>query len=152
MRISARADYAIRALVELAADDGTPLTCEAIASAQDIPYRFLKAVLRDLRRVGLVRSQRGCEGGYWIGRPAARIPLAEVVLAVDGELVGVHGAGPDGPRYAPPAHRIAGVWEAVRARTEEILSGVTIGDLLTDEPGADAAALLHVGAGTAPAT
>src|SRR3569833_3551198 len=96
MRISAKADYAIRALVELAADSGRPLACESIAASQRIPFRFLKAVLRDLRRVGLVRSQRGCEGGYWLGRPAAGITLADVVNAVDGELMTVHGERVDG--------------------------------------------------------
>jgi Rrf2 family protein len=142
MRISARADYAIRALVELAADTDRPLTCEGIASSQAIPYRFLKAVLSDLRRVGLVRSQRGCEGGYWLGREAREITLADVVSAVDGGLMSVHGEDPDGLGYPEPAQRIAGVWEAIRARTEEILAGVSVADLLTDEPSEPAASLL----------
>lgn len=72
MQISAKADYAVRALVELAADSARPLTCERIALAQGIPFRFLKSVFRDLRSAGLVRSQRGCEGGYWLGRDAYR--------------------------------------------------------------------------------
>jgi Rrf2 family protein len=142
MRISARADYAIRALVELAADSEQPLTCEGIASSQDIPYRFLKSVLSDLRRVGLVRSQRGCEGGYWLGRPAGGISLADVVTAVDGSLLNVHGDAPGGLGYPPPAQRIGRVWEAIRVRTEEILAGVTVADLLTDDPRASAATLL----------
>jgi len=134
MRISAKADYAIRALVELAADGSQPMTCETIASSQEIPYRFLKAVVRDLRKAGLVRSQRGCEGGYWLGRDAALITLADVVAAVDGGLVTVHGESPAGLGYAPPAHRIGAVWQAIRVRTEEILAGVTVADLLTDAP------------------
>ena len=93
MRISARTDYAVRVLVSLAADASRPLTCEGIAAQQQIPYRFLKAVVRDLRRAGLVRSQRGCEGGYWLGREAAAITLAEVVAAVDGELLNVQRRG-----------------------------------------------------------
>ena len=144
MRISAKSDYAIRALVELAAGGSQPVTCEAIASSQQIPYRFLKAVLRDLRRVGLVRSQRGCEGGYWLGRDAARISLADVVAAVDGGLVTVHGEPPAGAGYEPPAHRIAAVWQAIRVRTEEILAGVTVADLLTDTPGEPARSLLGI--------
>jgi Rrf2 family protein len=142
MRISARADYAIRALVELAADSEAPLTCEGIASSQDIPYRFLKAVLRDLRRTGLVRSQRGCEGGYWLGRPAGAITLADVVNAVDGNLMNLHGENLDGIGYPPPAQRIRTVWAAIRARTEEILAGVTVADLLTDDPSDGAASVL----------
>jgi Rrf2 family protein len=143
MRVSAKADYAIRALVELAADSGQPLTCEAIAASQEIPYRFLKLVFRDLRKAGLVRSQRGCEGGYWLGRDAASITLADVVAAVDGGLMSVNGERPDALGYARPAHRTALVWQAMRLRTEEILTGVTVADLLTDAPRGPAAALLH---------
>jgi Rrf2 family protein len=141
MRISARADYAIRALVELAADSEAPLSCEGIASSQDIPYRFLKAILGDLRRTGLVRSQRGCEGGYWLGRPAAEISLADVVNSVDGGLMNVHGESP-AQGYPEPAQRVATVWEAIRVKTEEILAGVSVADLLTDDPRESAAVLL----------
>jgi Rrf2 family protein len=140
MRISAKADYAIRALVELAAAGARPLACEGIAATQDIPYRFLKAVMRDLRRAGLVRSQRGCEGGYWLGRDASAISLADVVGAVDGDLLTVHGEDPTGA-----SHTISVVWRAIRARTEEILVGVTIADLLTDQPDEPAASLLQAG-------
>lgn len=139
MRISAKADYAIRALVELAADAGRPLVCEGIAAAQHIPYRFLKSVMRDLRRTGLVRSQRGCEGGYWLGRDAATITLADVVGAVDGELMTVHGESPADATRAPG---VTAVWRAIQARTEEILTGVTIADLLTESPAEPAASLL----------
>jgi Rrf2 family protein len=153
MRISAKADYAIRALVELAADSGQPLTCEGIAASQQIPYRFLKAVFRDLRKAGLVRSQRGCEGGYWLSRDPAAIPLADVVAAVDGGLMTVHGERPDGLGYPSPAQRITLVWQAMRVRTEEILTGVTVADLLTDTPAEPAASLLRqvAAAGVAPA-
>ncbi|WP_433085627.1 RrF2 family transcriptional regulator [Dactylosporangium sp. CA-052675] len=134
MRISAKADYAIRALAGLAADPSRPLVCEAIAAEQHIPFRFLKAVLRDLRRAGLVRSQRGCEGGYWLGRPAESITLAEAVAAVDGELLSVHGEGPDDdPRRAPA---VAAVWREIQARTEEILTGTTVADLVREPEGA----------------
>src|SRR5258705_10064809 len=116
MRISAKADYAIRALVELAADVQRPLVCEGIAAAQHIPSRFLKSVLRDLRRTGLVRSQRGCEGGYWLGRDAAAIALADVVGAVDGELMTVHGESVDDPSDATRAPGVTAVWRAIQAR------------------------------------
>jgi Rrf2 family protein len=142
MRISAKADYAIRALVELAADAGRPLVCENIAAAQHIPYRFLKAVMRDLRHAGLVRSQRGCEGGYWLGRAAGAIALADVVNAVDGELLSVHGEDPNDPADATRAPAVTAVWRAIHARTEEILTGVTVADLVTDSPREPAASLL----------
>jgi Rrf2 family protein len=101
-------------------------------------------VIRDLRKAGLVRSQRGCEGGYWIGRDADRISLADVVAAVDGGLVTVHGESPADVGYAAPAQRVPGVWQAIRARTEEILAGVSVADLLTDAPSEPAASLLRV--------
>jgi len=142
MRISAKADYAIRALVELAADTGRPLSCEAIAASQDIPYRFLKSVLSDLRHVGLVRSQRGCEGGYWLGRDPAAITLADAVVAVDGSLMTVNGTAPEHLTHPAPAQRVRAVWEAVRERTERVLTGLTIADLLTETPGAEAEELL----------
>ncbi|MER7279509.1 Rrf2 family transcriptional regulator [Dactylosporangium sp. NPDC000244] len=134
MRISAKADYAIRALAGLAADPSRPLVCEAIAAEQHIPFRFLKAVLRDLRRAGLVRSRRGCEGGYRLGRPAESITLAEVVAAVDGGLLSVHGEGPDDDPRRTPA--VAAVWREIQARTEEVLTGTTVADLLREPEGA----------------
>jgi len=145
MRISARTDYAIRVLVELAADTGRPLTCEGIASSQQIPYRFLKAVVRDLRQAGLVRSRRGCEGGYWLGRPAGSISLADVVAAVDGELLTVNGEAPESLEYPAPAERVDALWRALRAHVSELMAAVTIADLTTDTPGEAARALLGTG-------
>jgi Rrf2 family protein len=145
MRISARTDYAIRVLVELAADTARPLTCEGIASSQQIPYRFLKAVVRDLRQAGLVRSQRGCEGGYWLGRPADSISLVDVVTAVDGELLTVNGETPEALVYPAPAERIDALWQAMRARFRELLAGVSIADLVAETPSASAARLLGTG-------
>jgi Rrf2 family protein len=141
MRISARTDYAVRVLVSLAADASRPLTCEGIAAQQQIPYRFLKSVVRDLRLAGLVRSQRGCEGGYWLGREAAGISLAEVMAAVDGELFTVNGEVPDAAGYPEPADRIEVLWRGLRARLSSVFSGITIADLLSEEPGSPAAAL-----------
>jgi Rrf2 family protein len=134
MRVSAKADYAIRAVVELAVDTGQPLTCEVVAASQGIPYPFLKAVFRDLRTAGLVCSQRGCEGGYRLGRDPGAITLADVVAAVDGGLMSVRGESPDALEYPAPGHRIADVWRAMRARTEAILTGMTVADLLVDPP------------------
>lgn len=141
MRISARTDYAVRVLVSLAADATHPLTCEGIAAQQQIPYRFLKSVVRDLRLAGLVRSQRGCEGGYWIGREAAAITLADVVAAVDGELLTVNGEVPDAAGYPEPADRLEVLWRGLRARLGLVFAGVTIADLISEEPGSGAAAL-----------
>lgn len=157
MRISARTDYAVRVLVSLAAAVTRPLTCEAIADQQGIPYRFLKSVVRDLRLAGLVRSQRGCEGGYWLGREAAAISLAEVMAAVDGELLTVNGEVPDPAGYPEPAERLELVWRGLRAHLAQVFADVTIADLVGAEPGSRAAALFAgagpgAGAAAAPAT
>ena len=129
MQISAKADYAVRSLVELAADSARPLTCESIASSQDIPFRFLKSVFRDLRREGLVRSQRGCEGGYWIARDPAAITVAEVMTAVDGDLFTVRGERPADLRHPGAAQGVAGLWRQLATAAEARLRDTTIADL-----------------------
>ena len=130
MHISAKADYAVRALVELACDTARPLTCESIASSQEIPFRFLKSVVGDLRRAGLVRSQRGCEGGYWLGRPAEDISLLEVALAVDGELMTLRGEALAGLAYPGPAAGLPDVWREIEANARQLLVATTIASLL----------------------
>lgn len=129
MHISAKTDYAVRALVELAADGGRPLTCEGIASSQEIPFRFLKSVFGDLRRAGLVRSQRGCEGGYWLGRDAGLITLAEVMVAVDGDFMTLRGERLDDLDYPGAARQLPSVWRAVQAAAEELLGRITVAEL-----------------------
>ncbi|OIJ68111.1 RrF2 family transcriptional regulator [Streptomyces mangrovisoli] len=130
MHISAKADYAARALLELAGEPSRPLTCEAIASAQDIPFRFLKSVVSELRKAGLVRSQRGCEGGYWLGRPAGEITLLDVVRAVDGELITLRGTPLTGLDYPGPAAGLPGVWRRIEADAASLLGGTTVAQLV----------------------
>ncbi|MFI6343912.1 RrF2 family transcriptional regulator [Streptomyces sp. NPDC050560] len=130
MQISAKADYAVRALLELARAPARPLTCEAIASSQEIPFRFLKSVVGELRRAGLVRSQRGCEGGYWLGRPAAEITLLDVVLAVDGEVLSLRGEPLAGLGYPGPAGGLPGVWRRIEADAKDVLGALTLAALL----------------------
>ena len=130
MRVSARADYALRALIELAADNTRPLTCEEIASAQDVSARFLKAVIAQLRRSDLVRSQRGCEGGYWLARPAAKITVGDVVRAVDGPFPAMHGEPAARPAFAGPALALDELWRAAAASLERVVDEVTIVDLV----------------------
>ncbi|CAL9345798.1 MULTISPECIES: RrF2 family transcriptional regulator [Streptomyces] len=144
MHISAKADYAARALLELAREPARPLTCEAIASAQRIPFRFLKSVVGELRRAGLVRSQRGCEGGYWLGRPADEITLLDVSRVVDGELLTLRGEAVAALRYPGAASGLPGVWRRVEADAAAVLGAVTLASLL---PSQDAPSL----AGEAPA-
>jgi Rrf2 family protein len=91
MQISARADYALRALLTLAASDGQLVKGESLALAQDLPLRFLENILTDLRRAGLVQSRRGADGGYQLGRPADQITVATVIRVTDGPLASVRG-------------------------------------------------------------
>ena len=132
MRVSAKVDYAVRAGAELAAAAGTgPVKGERIAQAQDIPLKFLENILLDLKHAGLVQSQRGAEGGYWLARPAAEITLAQVIRVVDGPLANVRGARPEDVSYAGPAEPLREVWIAVRANLRAVLETVTLADLAT---------------------
>jgi len=124
MRLSARADYALRAAIELAAHDGH-VTAEQLAHAQNIPGKFLETILTHLRRSGLVRSQRGPDGGFWLARPANQISLAEIIRAIDGQLLGV-----SYPGAAAPLQR---VWIALRANERAVLETVTLADIVSGE-------------------
>ncbi|MFF5517863.1 RrF2 family transcriptional regulator [Streptomyces coeruleorubidus] len=130
MRISARADYAVRAVVELAVRRGEgPVEAEAVAIAQDIPHKFLEGILGDLRRGGVVGSRRGGGGGYRLAREAAEITVADVIRAVDGPIVSVRGERPTGLAYTGTAEPLLPLWIALRANVRRILEGVTIADL-----------------------
>ncbi|MGZ9935105.1 RrF2 family transcriptional regulator [Streptomyces sp. NC-S4] len=152
MRISARADYAVRAGLQLAAsqDDG-PVKAEAIADAQDIPHKFLEGILNDMRRGGLVLSQRGGNGGYRLAKPAGSISIADVIRVVDGPLVSVRGVRPPDLSYTGPAQALLPLWIALRANVREILDGVTLADVASSDLPADVSALADTpGAWTNP--
>jgi len=129
VRISAKADYAIRAAAELASAGDGPVKAERIAQAQEIPLKFLENILLDLRHADLVVSRRGVDGGYWLARPAAEISLAEVIRAVDGPLANVRGLRPEDVEYAGSAERLRDVWIALRASLRAVLEQVTLADL-----------------------
>ncbi|HEX8646968.1 MAG TPA: Rrf2 family transcriptional regulator [Thermoleophilaceae bacterium] len=134
MRISAKADYALRAALELArAAGGEPVKTEQIAAAQEIPLRFLENILGELRHGGVVESRRGAEGGYMLARPATELSLADVVRAVDGPLANVSGSRPDALRYPEGAEVLREVWVAVRSSLREVLEGTTLADLADGE-------------------
>lgn len=130
MRISAKSDYAVRAMAELAArqDDGA-VKAEQIADAQDIPLNFLLGILRELRNAHLVRSVRGREGGYLLSRPAEQIALADVIRAVDGPLANVRDLSLSQLSYPGAAQALRDVWMAVRGSLREVLENVTVADL-----------------------
>src|SRR5919204_1079380 len=126
MRVSAKVDYALRASSELAAAAGSgPVKGERIAQAQGIPLKFLENILLDLRHAGLVHSQRGAEGGYWLARQAAEISVAEVIRAVEGPLANVRGTRPESVEYPGPAATLRDVWIALRASLRSVLEAVT---------------------------
>jgi Rrf2 family protein len=130
MRISAKADYAVRAAVTLAALDGdAPIKAERVADAQDIPLNFLENILHQLKASGLVTSHRGPEGGFRLARPADEITLADVIRAVDGPLASVRGSRPEQVSYAGAAAPLREVWIALRASLRAVLENVTLADV-----------------------
>jgi Rrf2 family protein len=130
MRISAKVDYAVRAAIELAAAGGEPIKGEAIADAQDIPLKFLENILTDLRHAGIVRAQRGAEGGYWLARPAAEVTLGQVIRAVDGPLASVRGEAPEQVEYGGAAENLQVVWIALRASMRSVVDEITLADVV----------------------
>jgi Rrf2 family protein len=141
MRLSARADYAVRAAIELAAAHEGHVTSEQLARAQNIPGKFLEAILTRLRCSNIVRSQRGPDGGFWLARPASEISLADIIRAIDGQLLGVRGERPEKVTYPGAAAPLQRVWIALRANERAVLEGVTLADIVSGELPASVAIL-----------
>jgi Rrf2 family protein len=134
VRVSAKTDYAIRAVLELAAaPDDKPVKGERIATAQAIPLRFLENILMQLRHAGIVESRRGADGGYRLARPAGEVKLADVIRAIDGPLAGVSGVRPESLSFNGVAEPMREVWIAVRASLRSVLEGVTLADVVAGE-------------------
>jgi Rrf2 family protein len=130
VRISAKADYAVRAAVELAAAPGEkPVKAERIATAQAIPLNFLENILGELRHAGVVRSQRGADGGFRLAKAADEITVADIIRAVEGPLASVRGGPPEDAEYAGAAEPLLRVWIAVRANLRKVVEHVTIADI-----------------------
>jgi Rrf2 family protein len=129
MRVSAKADYALRAAVEIAAALDEPLTAAEIASRQEIPMPFLQKILHELRVARLLSSQRGPEGGHRLARPAREISVADVLRAVEGPLAAVRGEAPELLHYRGSAEPVRLVWIALRTNMRDVLEGVTLADL-----------------------
>ncbi|MFZ0090979.1 MAG: Rrf2 family transcriptional regulator [Solirubrobacteraceae bacterium] len=148
MRISAKADYAVRAVVELAAANGDkPVKAERVATAQEIPLNFLENILGELRHAGIVRSHRGADGGFRLAKPAGEVTVADVIRAVEGPLASVRGGPPEDASYTGAASTLPRVWIAVRVNLRRVVEQVTIADIansklpksiekLTEDPGA----------------
>ena len=130
MHVTAKADYAVRAVVELAdSSQGSPRKVDEVAQAQSIPVSFLENILTQLRSSGIVRSQRGPEGGYWLARPPEEVNLADIIRAVEGPLVGVRGQRPEEIEYSGSAEALQKVWIALRANLRKVLEHVTVAEL-----------------------
>lgn len=129
VQVTAKVDYAVRAMVELAAAGGGPVKCGAIAGAQRVPFRFLENILIELRHAKLVRSQRGAEGGYRLARPAEEITLADVIRTVEGPIASVRSERPDELAYIGAAAPLRDVWIALRANMRAVLESVTLADV-----------------------
>lgn len=131
MHVSAKADYAIRALLELAAAPPNPrfTSVEVLAARQQLPTKFLESILTGLRKDGIVVSRRGAEGGYQLARAADRISVADVLRSVDGPLAGVRGLRPEDTEYAGAASSLPELWVALRASVRHVLEGVSLADL-----------------------
>ncbi|QEC47207.1 Rrf2 family transcriptional regulator [Baekduia soli] len=138
MRISAKADYAVRAAIELAVSGNErPTKGDTIAQAQAIPLKFLENILADMRHAGLVTSRRGAEGGYWLARPAEEISVADIIRAVEGPLASVRGGRPEDVDYSGTAEPLQRVWIAVRAALRSVVEEVTLADLASGDLGRD---------------
>ena len=133
MRVSAKADYAVRAAVELAAAEEGPIKGERLATAQDIPLQFLEHILLELKHAGIVRARRGAKGGYWLARPADEVTIADVVRAVEGPIAHVQSTPPETIEYRGNSEHLQEVWIAVRANLRSVLEETTLADLVSGE-------------------
>jgi Rrf2 family protein len=133
MRVSAKADYAVRAAAELAASDDGPVKGEHLAEAQDIPLQFLEHILLEMKHHGLVRARRGAKGGYWLARSPDDITIADVIRSVEGPIANVQSAPPESITYRGNAEHLQEVWIAVRANLRAVLESVTLADLVSGD-------------------
>jgi Rrf2 family protein len=131
MRVSAKADYAVRAAAELAAAEEGPIKGERLAEAQDIPLQFLEHILLELKHHGIIRARRGAKGGYWLAKPADEVTVAEIVRAVEGPIAHVQSTPPEAIEYKGNAKHLQEVWIAVRASLREVLEETTLADLVS---------------------
>ena len=148
MHVSAKADYAVRALVELTAMTAVQpgyVTVEQLAGRQGLPVKFLETIFTELRKDGVVISRRGVDGGYRLARGASTVSVADIIRAVDGPLAAVRGLRPEDTEYGGAAAALPQVWVALRAAVRGVLEGVTLADLVSGELPSDVSAL------TAPA-
>jgi Rrf2 family protein len=132
VRVSAKTDYAVRALLELTVAGDGPVKGERLAEAQAIPLKFLENILTDLRHAGIIRAQRGAEGGYWLARDPSSVTVGEIIRAVDGPLASVRGEAPEDVAYEGAAENLRTVWVALRASMRSVVDEITLEDVVND--------------------
>jgi Rrf2 family protein len=130
VKVTAKADYAVRATLELATVDDGLVKGEQLAQAQSIPLKFLENILIDLRHAGIVHAQRGAEGGYRLARDPAEVTLGDVIRAVEGPLATVRGEPPESVSYRGAAEHLQTVWIAVRASLRTVLDDMTLAEVV----------------------
>lgn len=150
VQIPARVDYAIRAMLELAAVHPTRLNRDDLAERQGMPTRYLEAILRELARDGLINGHRGVSGGYELAKPAASITVGDIARAVDGPLALIAQQRPESVEYAGPSEHLGDLWVGLRAAIRSVLDHVTLADLLAGELPAQVRALLDDAAAWRP--
>jgi Rrf2 family protein len=128
MRVSTKSDYALRALIEISRHDDV-VSAEQVGTSQDIPSGYLQSILADLRRAGIVASQRGQSGGWRMATDSAKVSVADVIRAVDGPLLSVYGVRPESVSYNESAAVLQTVWVAARSSLRSVLEAVTIAAL-----------------------
>jgi Rrf2 family protein len=131
VRVTAKAEYAVRAVMELAGGEGNPVKRDTIVAAQGIPPKFLENILSELRHAGLVESQRGAEGGYWLAVPPEKISIADIMRAVEGPLASVRSSRPETLEYEGLAEPLQYVWVALRTSIRSVLEEVSVADLIS---------------------
>jgi Rrf2 family protein len=144
VRVTAKVDYAVRAATMLAthaAGEGGPLKGDRIATAQDIPLKYLENILSELRQSGIIRSQRGADGGYWLARPADQITIADIIRAVEGPLAHIRGERAENLHYPDGTGALQQLWVATRASLRLVLDHVTLADVASGVLPPDIAAL-----------
>jgi len=133
VQISARGDYAVRAALSLAAAYPSVLSAQTLAQDQDMPRKFLEAVLADLRRAGIVRAQRGADGGYTLARTPDQVTIGSILRAVDGPLAGVRGLRPEQTQYVGAAKQLPKLWIALRAAVRDVVDEVSLAHVVSGE-------------------
>jgi Rrf2 family protein len=133
MRVSAKADYALRAILEIAAAKAPPIKRDQIARAQKIPVKFLETILGELKHAGIVASQRGADGGYSLAKDPAQVTVADVIRVIDGPLAHIRDTRPESLDYQGVAEPLKEVFVALRAQMREVLESVTLADLVAGE-------------------